>query len=81
MTSLRVLGTSWCGDCARSKAFLHHRGIAFEWVDIELDDAAASEVERLNDGHRIVPTIVFPDGDVLVEPSDDELAAKLGIAT
>lgn len=79
MTSLRVLGTSWCGDCARSKAFLQRHGVVFEWTDIELDDDAASEVEALNDGHRIVPTIIFPDGDVLVEPSDGELATKLDI--
>ncbi len=74
----RVLGTSWCGDCARSKALLTARGVAFEWVDIEDDPAAAAEVEALNGGRRVVPTIVFDDGTVLVEPSDEELARRIG---
>jgi glutaredoxin-like protein len=80
MNKLRVLGTSWCSDCTRSKAFLNRSLVDYEWVDIELDDDAAREVESLNDGRRVVPTIIFPDGDVLVEPSDAELAAKLSIA-
>ncbi|HUX03784.1 MAG TPA: glutaredoxin domain-containing protein [Acidimicrobiales bacterium] len=79
MTTLRVLGTSWCGDCARSKTFLDKNQVDYQWVDIELDEGAAREVESLNDGHRVVPTIIFPDGDVLVEPSNAELAAKLSI--
>ena len=79
MTTLRVLGTSWCADCARSKALLNRHGVVYEWTDIEHDAEAAAEVEALNDGHRVVPTIIFDDGDVLVEPSDVELAAKLGL--
>lgn len=80
MTTLRVLGTSWCADCTRSKAFLDGHDVEYQWTDIELDDVAASEVESINQGHRVVPTIIFPDGEVLVEPSDAQLAAKLGIA-
>ena len=78
--TLRVLGTSWCADCARSKAFLEHHDVAFDWIDIETDDAAAREVESLNEGRRVVPTIVFDDGSTLVEPSDAQLGAKLGLA-
>ena len=77
--ALRMLGTSWCGDCARSKAFLTRHGIAFEWTDIELDDRAAAEVEGLNGGVRVVPTILFEDGTVLVEPSDEQLAHQLNL--
>ena len=79
MTMVRVLGTTWCGDCVRSKALLERHGVVYEWTDIERDDVAAAEVEALNNGHRVVPTIIFDDGDVLVEPSDAELATKLGL--
>ena len=74
-----VYGTTWCGDCRRSIAFLDAHQIPYQWVDIEGDAKAMAVVTRLNKGFRSVPTIVFPDGSVLVEPADAELAAKLGL--
>ena len=74
-----VYGTTWCSDCNRSKQFLRKHRIRFEWVDIEQDPQAMAYVERMNQGSHIVPTIVFPDGSVLAEPSNGELAQKLGL--
>ncbi len=76
-----VYGTTWCPDCKRSKQFLGEQRIHYRWVDIEQDSAAMTYVEEVNQGKRIVPTIVFPDGTILVEPSNAELAKKLGLAT
>lgn len=76
---LRVIGASWCPDCKRAKTFLGQHRIEFDWVDMETDPTAQAEVERINDGKRIIPTIIFPDGSILTEPSNDELAEKLGI--
>lgn len=76
-----VYGTSWCPDCARAKQFLGEQRIQYRWVDIEEDPKAMAYVEQINNGMRVVPTIVFPDGDILVEPSNIELARKLGIVT
>lgn len=76
-----VYGTTWCPDCQRSKAFLGEQRIHYIWVDIETDLVAADYVQKINDGKRVVPTIVFPDGGILTEPSNAELAQKLGIAT
>ena len=80
MTVLRVLGTSWCSDCTRSRAFLDAHRITYEWTDIDLDERAAKEVESWHHGKRVVPTILFEDGSMMSEPSDEELAAKLDIA-
>jgi len=55
--------------------------VPYKWVDIEQDKEARSYVEKVNNGKRIIPTIVFPDGDILVEPSNADLAAKLGLQT
>ena len=74
-----MYGASWCPDCHRSKAFLSSHRIAFDWVDIDQDKAGLAVVERLQNGGRTIPTIVFPDGSQLFEPSDEELATKLGI--
>lgn len=70
---------SWCGDCRRAKRFLDGHQVAYENVDIEGSPEAAETVERLNRGNRSIPTIIFPDGSILVEPSNAQLAHKLGI--
>jgi glutaredoxin len=73
--TIRVLGTTWCGDCTRARAFFDAHQVSYQWTDIEID----AEVEAHNGGHRIVPTIYFDGGAILVEPSNEELAAQLGI--
>jgi mycoredoxin len=72
-----VYGTAWCGDCRRAKKLLERRGIENAWVDVEEQKGAKEEMLRLNGGDRRVPTLLFPDGSVLVEPSNAELGAKL----
>ena len=79
--SLSVYGTHWCPDCRRAKAFLGDHQIPYAWINIEEDAAAEQLVIRLNEGKRIIPTIVFDDGTRLVEPGNAELAAKLGLKT
>jgi thioredoxin reductase (NADPH) len=78
-SNISVYGTTWCPDCRRAKQFFGEHRIQYNWVDIEQDARAMAEVERLNAGRRIVPTILFPDGTRLVEPSNEELAHKLGL--
>jgi thioredoxin reductase (NADPH) len=78
-TNLTVYGTTWCSDCKRAKKFFGEQRVHYAWVDVEQDAEGLALVERVNDGKRIVPTIVFEDESVLVEPSNAELAAKLGL--
>ena len=74
-----MYGAEWCGDCRRSKAFLVERGVPFTYVDLEERPDEMAEVMRRNDGLRSIPVIVFDDGSHLTEPSNQELAHKLGI--
>ena len=74
-----VYSTVWCSDCKRVKKFLGERQIQYEEVDIDLTPEAVAIVKQLNHGMRSVPTIVFPGGSILVEPSTDQLAEKLGL--
>lgn len=73
---IKMYATTWCGDCRMAKRWFDARGISYEYINIEEDDDAAEYVLKINRGMRSVPTIVFPDGSVLVEPSPRELAAK-----
>src|SRR5207342_3373405 len=77
---IRVYGASWCPDCRRAKRFLGDQRISFEWHDIEVDPDGVRTVQERNDGNNIIPTIIFPDGSHLSEPSNEELADKLGLA-
>lgn len=72
-----VYGTVWCPDCIRSRRLLEAKGVRYHWVDIERDPEGQRFVETVNGGKRSVPTIVFPEGDILVEPSNAQLAARL----
>ena len=78
---ITVYGAHWCPDCRRSKQFLGEHQIPYNWVDIEQDPQAEQFVIEKNDGKRIIPTITFADDAFLVEPSNAELAAKLGLKT
>ena len=73
---IKMYTTTWCGDCRMAKRWFDAHDIPYDAINIETDEHAAAEVLRLNRGMRSVPTIVFPDGSVLVEPSARELAAK-----
>ena len=77
---ITVYGAPWCPDCKRSKQFLGEQRVPYHWVDIDQDEEGRSYVQQANDGRQIIPTIVFEDGSILVEPTNAELAAKLGIS-
>ena len=68
--------TTWCGDCRMARRWFDAHGIPYEYINIEEDDKAAEFVAGINGGYRSVPTIVFPDGSILVEPGPRELATK-----
>jgi glutaredoxin-like protein len=75
--TIKIYGADWCPDCRRSKAFLEEHQVAYEWIDVDQDGEAQTYVRRVNNGRRIIPTILFPDGSILVEPGNAELAKKL----
>jgi mycoredoxin len=77
MSTIVMYGTSWCPDCRRAQRVLEQNGAQYEYVNIEEDEAAAAYVVEVNRGYRSVPTIVFPDGSILVEPSNAQLQGKL----
>jgi thioredoxin reductase (NADPH) len=79
MDQITVYGAPWCPDCRRSKAFLMEERVPFTWVDIDTDAVGLRFVEDLQHGGRTIPTIVFTDGTHLLEPSNAELAEKLGL--
>jgi len=72
-----MYSTTWCGYCRRLKLQLDAAGVAYDEVNIERDADAAAFVEGVNGGNRTVPTVRFPDGAALTNPSLAEVTAKL----
>ncbi len=69
--------TPWCGYCRRLKSQLDREGIPYTEVDIEQDPQAAEYVMSVNGGNQTVPTVVFPDGTALTNPSLAEVKEHL----
>ncbi|MEW6180150.1 MAG: glutaredoxin domain-containing protein [Chloroflexota bacterium] len=76
---LQFYGTSWCYTSRRARATLDELNIPYEYIDIDSDMEGRRFVEQVNNGNRSVPTIVFPDGSILVEPTVQQLKDKLGV--
>ncbi|KPL82788.1 glutaredoxin [Thermanaerothrix daxensis] len=76
-TIITLYGTTWCYGSRQARDLLDQNGIPYRWIDIDQDREARSVVETINEGFRSVPTLVFPDGSVLVEPDSETLTAHL----
>ena len=71
-----MYSAEWCPDCRRAKFFFKRKNIDVLEVDVNADKKAEAFVKELNNGFRSVPTIILPDGSMMVEPSTEELEAK-----
>jgi glutaredoxin 3 len=86
MAKVELYTTQWCGYCARARALLDKKGVAFTDIDVDADSAKRDEMVARSGGGRTVPQI-FIDGDY-IGGSDDLLALdrsgaldrKLGLA-
>ncbi len=74
--ALTMYGAAWCGDCRRARRVLDARGVEYAYVDLVAAPERADEAEAVS-GRKNIPVLVFPDGEVLVEPTDAELGARL----
>jgi len=71
-----MYSVEWCPDCRRAKFFFKRKKIDVLEVDVSTDKKAEAFVKELNHGNRSVPTIILPDGSMMVEPSSEELETK-----
>jgi glutaredoxin len=73
-----VFGADWCGDCRRTKGYLDRTGARYTWVDTRVDTAARAMLKAA--GYHAIPVVLVPGGTVLVEPSNEQLAAAITAA-
>ncbi|GAC1344617.1 MAG: hypothetical protein NVS2B12_31270 [Ktedonobacteraceae bacterium] len=79
--NIKLYGTNWCSDCKRSKKFLGEQRVHYEFINIEEDMEGQAFVQKVQNGGLSIPTVAFEDGSILIEPSNAELATKLGLET
>jgi mycoredoxin len=78
--NITVFTTSWCGPCRRLKMLMQAEEIPFTAVDIETDADAEDFVKQVNRGYAVVPTVLFPDGRTLTNPTLAQVKAQLAAA-
>ena len=78
MNQIQLYGADWCPDCRRAKSFLKDNNIAYEFIDVDLDEAATKKVEAINNGKRIIPTVII-NGKSFTNPNNAKLSSALGI--
>ena len=74
---LTMYTTQWCAFCRRLKSQLARDGIEIAEIDIEQEPGAAEYVMSVNGGFQTVPTVVFPDGSALTNPSAAAVKQRL----
>lgn len=76
--TVTMYSTTWCGYCRRLKGQMDRAGIAYREVNIEQDPESADFVQKANGGNQTVPTVLFPDGSTLTNPSLAQVQQALG---
>ncbi len=77
--TLTVYGAPWCPHCKRVKKFLAAHRVPYEAIDIDEHPEAIEHLKELQGGGQIIPTVSYPDGTHAVNPSDEALAASIGL--
>ena len=77
MGKIKMYGTTWCWDCHRAKDYLDSNKIEYDWTDVDEEPEFAEYIKTLNNGIQRVPTIVFEDGSILIEPTNEDLEKKI----
>jgi len=78
VSKVQLFGADWCPDCRRAKSFLRDNGINFDFIDVDKYDWATQKVEEINNGKRIIPTILINDVSY-TNPDNVELTQLLSL--
>lgn len=77
--TVMLYGRPTCAMTGPIRQVLERAGVPHTYVNILQDEAARERVRAINNGYESVPTLVFPDGSTLTEPSTAALTRKLSL--
>lgn len=78
MNDIILYGADWCPDCRRAKSYLDNNNINYTFIDVDMDKEATNKVEQINNGKRIIPTLII-NNKPYTNPDNAKLASVLGI--
>jgi thioredoxin reductase (NADPH) len=97
LEGIKVIGLRWSPRSHETKEFLARNGIPYQWLDFEADEEARRLVSLANSTRSSdtntdsyssssysslhLPLIIFPDGSNIAEPTNSQIAEKIGLKT
>lgn len=78
-TSLTLYGAPWCPHCKRVKRFLAAHRVPYNQIDLDEKPEAIERLKEIQGGGQVIPTVVYGDGSHDINPSDEDLARRIGL--
>ncbi|HUG15996.1 MAG TPA: FAD-dependent oxidoreductase [Thermomicrobiales bacterium] len=78
---IRLIGHRWSSAAFDMRYLLSRNLIPFQWMDIEHDPDARMLLEQAGASDSALPVLIFPDGSVLAQPNQQQVAEKVGLRT
>ncbi len=75
---ITLYSSNWCAHSLSVERFLDRSEVAIKRIIIDGNETARQELIEINGGYASVPTLIFPDGSKLTEPSFAEIRRKIG---
>jgi glutaredoxin len=73
----QLFGADWCGDRQRTKSWLRRHNVPYVEFDTDADPALRARAAEIAGGMPNIPVLITPEGTILVEPTEVELATTL----
>jgi len=77
--SLIIIGHRFSPESHQTRDFLVRHGVPFQWLDVERDEEARRLLDAAGVNAQRLPVAMFPDGTMLVQPTNEEIARKIGL--
>ena len=76
---IRVAGTSWSAAAFELKDFLARNRVPYRWLDVDAEPDVLRQLREYTGGEPRLPSILLPDGEILVQPGREAVAEKVGL--
>jgi thioredoxin reductase (NADPH) len=76
---LRVAGSQWSPQSYAVREFLSRNQVPYQWIDVEKDAPTRELILATHGSLNKLPVIFLPDGRTLVDPTQAEVAAEVGL--